>query len=211
MEGSEPAASPCHRHRGRPQSPVPGDAATSLTVGHEEQGDAVSVPGPSPAGARPTHSRGPGAAPEPRTQRQPGLSPVTPPVGAAPGGERARPRRGLTLSEPSSGPSWQQSRHRKDLGSRHSVCRVLTKYVPPTFSRTHLEAAAAGGDSAPAGPAAAPAARGLGGPGVPPGPGLGVRPLGGPSAMAELSARPPPSPLPAPPPPAVTASGHAAS
>lgn len=97
--------------------------------------------------------------------------------------------RGLTLSEPSSGPSWQHRRHRKDLGSRHSVWRVLTKYVPPTFSRTHLEAAA-GGDGAPADPAAAPAARGLGGPGTPPGPGLGVRPLGGPSAIAEPQ-RPP--------------------
>lgn len=116
-------------------------------------------------------------------------TPVPPAAVAAQGGAvpvcvGTRPRRGLTLSEPSSGPSWQQRRHRKDLGSRHSVCRVLTKYVPPTFSRTHLEAAA-GGDSAPADPAAAPAARGLGGPGAPPGLGLGVRPLGGPSAMAE--------------------------
>lgn len=129
----------------------------------------------------------------------------------------AGPRRGLTLSEPSSGPSWQQRRHRKDLGSRHSVCRVLTKYVPPTFRRTHLEAAggraAPGGDSAPPEPAAAaaaaPAARGLGGPGAPPGPGLGVRPRGGPSAAAAAAASSamavalsgPASPSPSAPPP----------
>lgn len=141
----------------------------------------------------------PAAALEARGQRQPGLSPRPWDKSGRPGDTGCRGgsgrgcagvcggsrlRRGLTLSEPSSGPSWQQRRHRKDLGSRHSVCRVLTKYVPPTFSRTHLEAAA-GGDSAPADPAAAPAVRGLGGPGAPPGPGLGVRPLGGPSAIAE--------------------------
>lgn len=124
------------------------------------------------------------------------------------------PCRGLTLSEPSSGPSWQQRRHKKDLGSRHSVCRVLTKYVPPTFSRTHLEAA--GGRAAPAGPGLSivpekpgAAERGLGGPGTPPGPGLGVRPRGGPSAAASsamaaaLTAPTPPSP----PRPAAAASG----
>lgn len=43
----------------------------------------------------------------------------------------------LTLSESRSGSSWHR-RHRKDLGSRHSVCLVLMKYVPPTFSRTHF-------------------------------------------------------------------------
>lgn len=76
------------------------------------------------------------------------------------------------------------------MGSLHSVCRVLTKYVPPTFSRTHLEAAG----PAPETPGAAE--RGLGGPGTPPatgaGPGLGVRPRGGPSAAAS-SAMPGPA------------------
>lgn len=145
---------------------------------------------PQTVAHRPMHNPGPG----PYGSRGTALgTPVTAAAAATRGGAvpgwGARPRRGLTLSEPSSGPSWQHRRHRKDLGSRHSVCRVLTKYVPPTFSRTHLEAAA-GGETAPAAPAAAPAARGLGGPGAPPGPGLGVRPLGGPSAMAEPQ-RPP--------------------
>lgn len=39
----------------------------------------------------------------------------------------ARPRAGRTLSESSSGSSWQQRRHRKDLGSRPRVCLVVTK------------------------------------------------------------------------------------
>lgn len=39
----------------------------------------------------------------------------------------ARPRAGRTLSESSSGSSWQQRRQRKDLGSRPRVCLVVTK------------------------------------------------------------------------------------
>lgn len=37
------------------------------------------------------------------------------------------PRAGRTLSESSSGSSWQQRRQRKDLGSRPKVCLVVTK------------------------------------------------------------------------------------
>lgn len=39
----------------------------------------------------------------------------------------ARPRAGRTLSESSSGSSWQHRRQRKDLGSRPRVCLVVTK------------------------------------------------------------------------------------
>lgn len=49
----------------------------------------------------------------------------------------------LTLSESRSGSAWQR-RKRKDLGSLQSVCRVVRKQVPPTFSRTHLPGPAPG-------------------------------------------------------------------
>lgn len=66
---------------------------------------------------------------------------------AAPTATRSpeRPRcRSLTLSESRSGSAWQR-RKRKDLGSLQSVCRVVRKQVPPTFSRTHLPGTAPGG------------------------------------------------------------------
>lgn len=44
-----------------------------------------------------------------------------------------------TLSESSSGSAWL-SLYRNDFGSRHSVCLVVKKYVPPTFSRIHFDA-----------------------------------------------------------------------
>lgn len=72
------------------------------------------------------------------------------PAGSGPGGGAASPKRGaaaagpaLTLSESRSGSAWQR-RKRKDLGSRQSVCRVVRKQVPPTFSLTHLPGPAPG-------------------------------------------------------------------
>lgn len=69
-----------------------------------------------------------------------GYGPKSPPVGSVSqesgdelGGTKgvrwpgARPKAGRTLSESSSGSSWQQRRHRKDLGSRPRVCLVVTK------------------------------------------------------------------------------------
>lgn len=44
----------------------------------------------------------------------------------------------FTLSESSSGSAWLNL-YRNDFGSRHSVCLVVKKYVPPTFSRIHFD------------------------------------------------------------------------
>lgn len=48
------------------------------------------------------------------------------------------------MSESRSGSAWQR-RKRKLLGSLQSVCRVVRKQVPPTFSRTHFPGSVAGG------------------------------------------------------------------
>lgn len=66
------------------------------------------------------------------------------PRGRTRGPRPGKAGRGPTLSESRSGSAWQR-RKRKLLGSLQSVCRVVRKQVPPTFSRTHFPGSVAGG------------------------------------------------------------------